>query len=166
MKKLAKTIGGLGFAAIVALMSLTPAEAHHSFAMYDTSKPVAVTGVLTRTNPDAFHFQLFIAQLNAERTKVLRDKDGAPIIWVVELSGAGEVAATGVTESTFPPGTILTVGFYPLRDGQPGGTRNEYGLYRCPDKTPPAAGKTCDTVAGGKLYGKGTLPATEAAVKP
>jgi hypothetical protein len=164
LNRLVKTIAGFALAATGALTSLTPAEAHHSFAMYDTTKPTAVTGILTRTSPDAFHFQMFIAQLNMERTKVLRDKSGQPIIWVVELRDTAAVAATGITESSFPPGTIVSVGFYPLRDGKPGGTRNELGVYRCPDKTPPAAGKMCDSVAGSKPYGPGKLPATEATV--
>ena len=71
LKRLIKTIAGFALTVTGALTSLTPAEAHHSFAMYDTTKPATVTGIVTRTSPDAFHFQIFIAQLNMERTKVL-----------------------------------------------------------------------------------------------
>lgn len=166
MNRHIKKIGGLALATVGAIASGAPAQAHHSFAMYDTSVGVAITGVVVRANPDAFHYQMFIAQLNTERTRVLRDANDEPIIWVVEMAGAGQVASQGVTESNFPAGTIVSVGFYPLRDGSPGGTRNEFGLFRCPDATPPAAGAMCDTVEGGAPYGEGELPTLEASVAP
>lgn len=143
----------------IAGMATVPVQAHHSFAMYDTAKPVAVTGVLVRSNPDAFHYQMFIAQLDADRKAVVRDKDGKPVIWAVELEGAAQVASQGVTEKNFPAGTIVSIGFYPLRNGNPGGTRNEFGLFKCPEKTPPAANAYCDSVTGNETFGEGVIPA-------
>jgi hypothetical protein len=39
------------------------------------------------------------------------------------------------------------MGLHPLRNGENAGTM-EGGLFRCPDRTPPAAGMHCDTVEG------------------
>lgn len=163
MRNLTRLVGA-ALAVTFSFAGWSPTQAHHSFAMYDTSKPEAITGVLVRTNPDAFHYQLFIAQLNPERTKVIRDAAGDPVIWVVEMEGAGQVASEGVTEANFPAGTIVSIGFYPLRNGDPGGTRNQFGFFRCPDKTAPAAGKMCDQVEGGQLFGEGELPPDEGSI--
>lgn len=139
---------------VAAGVTPVPVQAHHSFAMYDTTKPYAVTGVLVRTNPDAFHYQLFIAQLDADRKGIVRDKDGKPVVWAVELEGAAQVAAMGINAKNFEPGVIVSAGFFPLRNGNPGGAGGgELGVVKCPEKTPPAAGMFCDGVEGSQSFG-------------
>jgi Family of unknown function (DUF6152) len=141
------------------LIVALPALAHHSFAAYDMDKTKVFTGIVTRVNPDANHLQIFFAPMNDERKNVLRDAEGKPIIWAVEMTGSAQAAAEGISVNTFPPGTIFSVGLHPLRDGQHAGTRGREGtLYKCPPKTPPAAGKHCDSVAGNTAFGKGGLP--------
>jgi hypothetical protein len=140
------------------LMMRTPAAAHHSFAMYDQKETYVFTGVVTRVSPDASHLQIFFAPLNETRDAVIRDAAGQPVIWTLELRGAGTVAREGVTVDGFPPGTIFSVGLHPLRNGRPAGGRGTSGLFRCPAKTPPAPGKHCDTVAGSTAHGAGVLP--------
>ena len=143
---------------LVALASALPAWAHHSFAAYNMDVTKVFTGVVTRINPDANHLQIFFAPMNDERKNVLRDADGKPIIWAVEMAGSAQMAKDGVSVSTFPPGTIFSVGLHPLRDGQPAGTRGPNGaIYKCPEKTPPAAGKHCDSVEGSTAIGTGGL---------
>lgn len=142
----------------IAGMTTVAVQAHHSFGMYDLSKPSAITGVLVRSNPDAFHYQMFLAQLDADRKKVVRDKDGKPVIWVIELEGAAKVASEGITANNFPAGAIVSVAFYPLRNGNPGGARVALGLFKCPEKTPPKVGKYCDSVDGRQHFG-GEFPA-------
>jgi hypothetical protein len=134
------------------------AAAHHSFAMYDQNKTYVFTGVVTRVIPDSNHFLIFFAPLNEARDAVVRGKDEQPAIWTVELRGASQVAQDGVTVKSFAPGTIFSVGLHPLRSGGLAGGRGEYGLYRCPEKTPPPRGKHCDAVAGATPHGKGVLP--------
>ena len=146
-------------AASLVLLSALPAQAHHSFAAYDMDKTKVFTGVVTRVNPDANHLQIFFAPMNDERKNVIRGDDGKPIIWAIEMTGSAQAAAEGISVNTFPPGTIFSVGLHPLRDGQHAGTRGRDGsLYKCPEKTPPAAGKHCDSVQGNKEFGKGGLP--------
>jgi hypothetical protein len=145
-------------AALCGALAQQAARAHHSFAMYDEQKTYVFTGVVTRVSPDANHLQIFFAPLNEERNSVIRDADGEPIIWAVELRGASQVAQEGVTVGSFPPGTIFSIGLHPLRNGLPAGGRANYGLIRCPENTPPAVGQHCDVVAGSTSHGGGVLP--------
>lgn len=148
----------LGVSGAVSLLALVPAIAHHSFAMFDGSQVKVFTGVVTRINPDANHLQIFFAPLNEERNAVQRDDAGEPVIWAVEMSGAAQAAQQGITVNAFPPGTIFSVGLHPLRNGQPGGDRGQAALYKCPEKTPPAAGKGCWDVDGATQHGGGEIP--------
>ena len=135
-----------------------PAAAHHSFAMYDEKITYVLTGVVTRVSPDPSHLSIFFSVLNDARGAVIRDASGDPITWAVELRSAAQVAQDGVTVQNFPPGTIFSIGLHPLRNGLPGGGRGKSGLFKCPPKTPPAAGKHCDSVAGATSHGQGALP--------
>ena len=141
-------IGSL-FAAVAAgiVAFAVPAQAHHSFAMYDVQATQVFTGVVTRIDPAPNHLAIFFAPMNAERTNVERDANGDPVVWSVEMQGSAQMARQGVSVNSFPPGTVFSVGLHPLRNGEPGGTR-EGGLFRCPDRTPPAPGSHCDSVEG------------------
>jgi hypothetical protein len=66
------------------------------------------------------------------------------------------VAQQGITADSFPAGTIFSVKVNPLRDGTHFGSRVG-ALVKCPWKTPPAPGKTCDTVAGSQIVGGATF---------
>ena len=158
-----KTLGVLGGVLMAAAVVVTvPVQAHHSFAVYDAEKTVVFTGVVTRVNPDANHLQIFFAPMNEERNGVQRGPDGKPIIWAVEMEGSAQAATNGISVSTFPPGTIFSVAMHPLRSGGNAGSRvNPGGLFKCPEKTPPAAGKHCDSVTGNTAIGKGPLPAAK-----
>ena len=135
-----------------------PARAHHSFAAYNMEVTKVFTGVVTRVNPDANHLQIFFAPMNEERKNVLRDAEGKPVIWAIEMAGSAQAAQDGISVSSFPPGTIFSVALHPTRDGQHAGTRGREGtLYKCPEKMPPAPGKHCDSVAGNTAFGKGGL---------
>src|ERR1700744_5121047 len=103
-------------ALLVLAGAVLPASAHHSFASYNMDIMKVFTGVVTRINPDANHLQIFFAPMNEERKNVLRDASGNPIIWAVEMAGSAQMAQEGVTVSTFPPGTIFSVGLHPTRE--------------------------------------------------
>jgi hypothetical protein len=149
--------GGKLLAAMM-LAAASGAEAHHSFAMYDVGKTYVMTGVVTRVDPNPNHLQLFFAPLNEGRDQVLRDDKGEPIVWAVEMDGAGGAARDGISVNGFPRGTIMSIGLHPLRNGFPAGGRGQSGLFKCPAKTPPAAGKHCDSVPGSTAHGDGVLP--------
>jgi hypothetical protein len=157
-------VGGVLATALTIFVTMTvtvalPARAHHSFAAYNMEVTKVFTGVVTRVNPDANHLQIFFAPMNEERKNVVRGEDGKPIIWAVEMAGSAQAAKDGISVSSFPPGTIFSVGLHPVRDGQHAGTRGREGtIFKCPEKKPPAPGKHCDSVEGNTAFGTGGLP--------
>jgi hypothetical protein len=155
---------GLIVAALAALASATLA-AHHSFAMYDQSTTYVFTGVVERLNPDGAHMQIAFVPLNDKRDALVRDAEGKPATWLVEMGGSAAMAREGITVASFPRGTVFSVGLAPLRNGQRGGARVD-GLIECPKGKPPAAGLHCDSVEGGTPHGDGKLPKATGTWKP
>ena len=91
-------------ATLILLSRVAPVAAHLSFAMYDQKKTYVLTGVVTRISPDPNHLTIFFGVLDESRTAVLRDGQGEPVIWSVELRASNQVARDGVTGANFPPG--------------------------------------------------------------
>ena len=150
MKKIA------AFALVASLGGfVAPALAHHSFAMYDQTKTVTWTGVVTRFVAQANHAEIHFVPLGPEG-KALRGPDGKPITWGVEMAGAAAVAQQGITVASFPAGTIFSVRLNPLRDGSNFGSRVG-ALAKCPKGKVPEAGKHCDSVEGGEVLGGSTF---------
>ena len=147
MKKIAALVATVAFAA--------PALAHHSFAMYDQTKTVTWTGVVTRFVAQANHAELQFVPLGPDG-KAIRGPDGKPITWGVEMAGAAAVAQQGITVQSFPAGTIFSVRMNPLRDGSNFGSRVG-ALAKCPKGQVPAAGKHCDSVEGVEILGGPTF---------
>jgi len=154
----ARRVSGILAAALVAaLMLAAPVWAHHSFAMYDLRITKVFTGVVTRVDPAPNHLAIFFAPMNAERKNVERDAAGEPVVWSVEMGGSAMMARQGISVNTFLPGTVFSVGLHPLRNGESAGTR-EGGLFKCPERTPPAPGMHCDSVEGHTAIGSEPLP--------
>lgn len=145
-------LGLAGFA----VAGVMPVYAHHSFAMYDMSEVKVFTGVVTGIDPAPNHLAINFAPMNEERTNVIRDENGDPIIWSVEMGGSAQMARQGVTVDGWPPRTVFSVALHPLRNGEPGGSR-EGAMFRCPDETPPEPGMHCDSVEGHTVIGSGEL---------
>ena len=149
-KSLIKICAFAGFLAL-------PLLAHHSFAMYDQNKTVVLTGVAYQFVAQANHAELHFYVIGPDG-KLVKDKDGKNVDWGVEMAGAAAVAQQGITAASFPAGTIFSVKINPLRDGSNFGSRvGASAIAKCPWKTPPAPGKTCDTVQGSELLGATTF---------
>jgi hypothetical protein len=133
-----------------------PVLAHHSFAMYNMNQVRVFTGVVTRVDPAPNHLQLFFAPMNEDRKNVERDANGDPVVWAVEMAGSAQMARQGVSVNSFPPGTVFSVGLHPLRNGEKAGSM-EGGLFKCPERTPPAPGMHCDSVEGSTQIGTAPL---------
>ena len=159
-----RKIRTLLFLAFVCL-SPAPLNAHHSFAMYDRSITYVFTGVVDNINPDASHLQINFVPLNEARGALVRDAAGNRVTWSVEMEGAAQSAREGVSVSTFPRGTVFSVGLTPLRNGEPGGSRVG-GLFRCPEGKSPATGMHCDSVEGALHIGEETLATPTASWAP
>ena len=157
-KRSASTWMIAGLSALLTLgLGLTPALAHHSFAMYDQNKVLVLTGVAYQFVAQANHAEIHFYLVGPDG-KFVKDKEGKNADWGVEMAGAAAMAQQGITAASFPPGTIFSVKMNPLRDGSNFGSRaGGSAIAKCPWKTPPAPGKTCDTVKGSELLGANTF---------
>lgn len=89
-----------------------PAQAHHSFAMFDLSKEITVSGTVRQfqwTNPHAY------IQLMA------KDANGRDVEWSMEMGAPMYLYARGWRPRTLRAGMQITVKLNPLRNGRPGG---------------------------------------------
>ncbi len=141
-----------------------PALSHHSFAMYDQTKTVTWTGVVTGFSGQPNHAEIqFIAIGPNGKPMLEKDKDGKEIPgkyvrWGVEMAGAAAVAQQGITANSFVAGTVFSVKLNPMRDGTNFGSRVG-AIAKCPinEETkkpiPPEAGKHCDSVKGAQILG-------------
>ena len=91
------------------LLTTKPSLSHHSFAaVFDVSRPVDVTGTVTRidwTNPHAW------IHLDVE------DESGNVEAWSVELLGINSLLKQGWTPQILSPGDEIQVTGFGARDG-------------------------------------------------
>ena len=92
-----------------------PALSHHSYAMFETSKPLAsVSGTLAKfefTNPHVFIW-LYVEKAG-ER--------GQYDLYAFEGGSVGTLSRDGWTNDTLKASERLTIYYFPLKDGRPGG---------------------------------------------
>ncbi len=110
-----RTIGAVLLAAGLA----APVSAHHSFAMFDTGKPVTIEGIVTSfewTNPHAY--------IEVD----VPDARGAHTHWSVELGSPSILMRAGWKFNTLKKGDKVTAVISPLRSGEPGSLLNRITL--------------------------------------
>ena len=99
----------MGFVGATWLLAAVPAAPHHSFAAeFDVTRPVKLTGTITRiewTNP---HSWLFIDT---------EDDDGNVQNWAIELISTNGLLRRGWTRDTVNAGDIVDVEGFGARDG-------------------------------------------------
>jgi Family of unknown function (DUF6152) len=109
-------------AGLVAVPS--PAMAHHSFALFDVSKTVALEGTVKKfdwTNP---HSWITLEVLEPDRTVSE---------WLIELPSAATLARDRWNKNFVRPGEKLIVRVNPLKDGRKGGA---LASFRAEDQPP------------------------------
>jgi hypothetical protein len=97
---------------VATVASSLPADAHHSFAVFDMAAQKTVTGAVKRvdwTNP---HIWIWI--------DVANDKGGTDIYGFEGMS-PNYLSRRGWTRTTLKAGDKITVVYRPLRDGANGG---------------------------------------------
>ena len=103
-------VGRLALA--LALGASSAAEAHHSFAMFDTVNKVTLTGTVTTfewTNPHAY------IEIDVP------DGKGGIKHWSIELGSPSILLQSGWKFSMLKSGDRITLLVNPLKNGQPGG---------------------------------------------
>jgi hypothetical protein len=108
MKVNAVSLIAIAFAAFTA-----PAIAHHSFAMFDDTKTVTLSGTVKEfewVNPHSWL-----------RVMVNDEKTGKPAMWALELSSPSRLVTMGMRADSVKPGDTVSVTFHPMKDGTRGG---------------------------------------------
>ena len=107
-----KTLLALSICA-TALMASVPASAHHSGAMFDRAKVVALKGQIIKyefTNPHAW-IRLTV-----------REPGGATTEWNIETYSPQNMRRLGLTPSNLKPGDVVSLRMHPIRDGRKAGS--------------------------------------------
>ncbi|HLI82295.1 MAG TPA: DUF6152 family protein [Bryobacteraceae bacterium] len=96
-------------AVLAAAAGSVPLLAHHSFAAeYDTSKPIKVTGVVTKMEWMNPHARFYVA---------VKDADGKVTNWNFELGAIPVLLKQGWRKSSLKEGDMVTVEGVAAKDG-------------------------------------------------
>ena len=101
---------GLG----LVLLGALPAFAHHSDAMFDSTKEVVVNGTVKEfqyTNPHSW-IQILVPSAAGV----------APVEWSIETAAPIALLRAGIKPTSLQPGDKISLRFHPLKSGAPGGS--------------------------------------------
>jgi len=83
--------------------------AHHAYtAEFDTTKPVKVTGVVTKLEWSNPHIWIYLD---------VKDDKGSVINWGFSASPPGMLARRGITKNSLKQGDVLTISGHRAKDG-------------------------------------------------
>ena len=100
--------------ALIASLALPVlALAHHSGAMFESTKTITISGTVTEFNWVNPHSSFKVDVVGA---------DGKHEIWAVEMNTPQNLVREGWKRTTIKAGDKVTVVVHPLRDGKPGGS--------------------------------------------
>jgi len=106
------TLPTRAFFAFAIMIATGAALAHHSFAMFDQTKTIALQGTVKElrwTNPHVF-IQMLVKSAN-----------GAEDEWSIEMTSPEHLSRTGWRPGTLKPGDKVTLNIHPLVNGDMGG---------------------------------------------
>jgi hypothetical protein len=110
--------------ALLLAAGLGTARAHHSFAMYDASKPFVLAATVKEFQWANPHVLLWVT---ADPKPGQKEGD----IWTVELSTSpGPLSRIGWTKHSLEPGDKVLVEINPLRSGELGGQFRKITLVK------------------------------------
>ena len=102
----------LAFAVLTFALASVPAAGHHSFAMFDQTKTITLSGTVEGfefINPHSWLHMTVI------------DESGATATWSFEMGSVGQLARDGWNRDTIAAGEEVAITFHPLEDGSNGG---------------------------------------------
>src|SRR5580693_5716740 len=97
---------------LAVLLGAIPGAAHHSFAMFDSTKQTTLTGTVTEfqwTNPHSY-IEIDVPS-----------ESGAVKHWSIEMGSPSILQPSGWKHGTLKAGDKLTIIANPLKNGDPGG---------------------------------------------
>lgn len=95
--------------AVLLLFATLPLAAHHSFAAeFDSSKPVKVTGVVTKVEWQNPHIWYYLD---------VKEDDGTVTKWGFSGGAPGQLQRRGIYKSVIQEGMTITVEGYKSKDG-------------------------------------------------
>ena len=98
-----------GLLTSVLLMAAMPAAAHHSFAAeYDSTKPVSVTGTLTKVEWMNPHIWFYLD---------VKDEKGVITTWAFSAAPPGVLMRRGISKDVLKLGSIIRVEGFRAKDG-------------------------------------------------
>jgi hypothetical protein len=94
---------------VAAFASGAPARAHHSFsAIFDSAKPVTLTGTVTRIEWMNPHTWIYLD---------VKTGDGKSEAWAFEMGSPNRLMRYGWNQQSLPSGTTVTIAGSRARDG-------------------------------------------------
>ncbi len=99
-------------ATLVFLVAAGAALAHHSPIVFDRTRQVTLTGVVTEFRWGNPHSWIHID---------IADADGKVANWSIEMDPASHLARQGWRSTTLKTGDTISVDVYPLRNDEKGG---------------------------------------------
>lgn len=102
----------LNLAALAVAAFAVPANAHHSFSMFDAEKTVSLKVTVENlewVNPHAW------------LRVVIPDQAGTPRVWALEMGPPARQLRRGWKPDSVRHGDVITVNYHPLKDGSRGG---------------------------------------------
>jgi hypothetical protein len=101
-----------GLVGIAAALMAAPAFAHHSFAIFDQTKVLYMSGTVKDYELVNPHAWLHLDVVGA---------DGKSATWSFEAGSVAQLATLGWKKDSFRIGDKVEVGFRPMKDGSRGG---------------------------------------------
>jgi hypothetical protein len=98
---------------VTAVFLASPAATHHSFAMFDSERPMTLTGTVKEVEWVNPHSWL--------RILVADQATGKTLEWALELGSPAQQIRIGWNRDTVKVGDNVTVTIHPLKDGARGG---------------------------------------------
>jgi len=97
--------------AVLGLLAGVPADAHHSAIQYDFSKPIHITGVVTKFQAMNPHMRLTLRVTDAKGTREI----------AFEGHSTNNMYRGGYRDKMIQVGDTLTLTVAPMKDGSEGG---------------------------------------------
>ena len=115
VSRLASSVAALAVAG--SLTGLSPASAHHSFALFDMQKSLMLEGTVKEfdwSNPHSWIRLVVVAENNQ------------PEEWMIELPAAASLARDGWNKNFLKTGERISVRVNPLKNGMKGGALQSF----------------------------------------